>query len=174
MEVFDLVDSEGNIIGETTRDEAHSDPSLIHPVVHSWIFNRKGQVLLQQRSLQKKIHPGMWDMSVGGHLSKGDTAKDGLRRELAEELNITDYSAELIRTYVRGKEYETEFIYLYHVSLVDDNQQFTMQTEEVEQVRWFDLAEVYVALRDSTMELTPSIAEQLPQVMQYLIAKAVS
>lgn len=172
MERFDVVDKNGKVIGETTRDKAHQDPSLIHPVVHSWIFNSKGQVLAQQRSMQKKIHPGLWDLSVGGHIEKGDSHQDTLARELQEELGITDFSADLLEEYIYEKENETEYVYLYLVTLDDENQQFTLQTEEVERVEWFDLSDLYTRTIDGLIKAAPSIKLSLPKVLQHFVASS--
>lgn len=56
-ELLDQVDEQGNVIGKAKRSEFHSDPSKIHAVVHCWLFNKEGQILWQQRSLQKAISP---------------------------------------------------------------------------------------------------------------------
>jgi isopentenyldiphosphate isomerase len=70
-EIFDVVDENDSVIGQTTRGEAHQNPKLIHRVVHIWIINEKGEILIQQRSMTKDGAPGMWDISCGGHVEKG-------------------------------------------------------------------------------------------------------
>lgn len=88
LEILDSVDKSGRILGQATGDEFHRNPKLIHRVVHCWIFNKKGQLLWQQRSLTKKLSPGKWDMSCGGHIPHNEQPKDTLKQELHEELGI--------------------------------------------------------------------------------------
>lgn len=45
---------------------------LRHKAVALFIINNKGQVLLQKRSVKKKMWPGMWDLSTGGHVKSGE------------------------------------------------------------------------------------------------------
>ena len=47
LEVFPLVDEEGNVIGSATRGECHDGSKLLHPVVHLHVFNGKGELYLQ-------------------------------------------------------------------------------------------------------------------------------
>ena len=59
LEVFPLVDEEGNVIGSATRGECHDGSKLLHPVVHLHVFNGKGELYLQKRPLWKKTsNPG--------------------------------------------------------------------------------------------------------------------
>jgi len=41
--------------------------------VHVWIYNSKGRVILQKRAEGKDTFPGRWDVSVGGHVTSGDS-----------------------------------------------------------------------------------------------------
>ncbi len=72
-EILDIVDKNGKILGQAPRSKFHNDNSLIHSVIHCWVFNSKGQILWQQRSKKKKMAPGKWDVSCGGHILSGDT-----------------------------------------------------------------------------------------------------
>ncbi len=56
-------------------------------VVWALIFTRDGRLLIQQRSKNAKDNQGMWDKSVGGHISIDDIASEkAAAREIAEEL----------------------------------------------------------------------------------------
>ena len=95
-EKFPIVDEAGNVIGSATRGECHSGSKLLHPVVHLHVFNSKGEIYLQRRPDWKDIQPGKWDTAVGGHIDYGETPEEALRREVREELGITDFVAERI------------------------------------------------------------------------------
>ncbi|KAH3760903.1 Nudix hydrolase 3 [Pelomyxa schiedti] len=70
-----------------TRSQAHKE-GRPHRVVHTWIVDSKGNLLLQQRHWKKDSFPGMWDISSAGHISAGDDSRESALRELEEELGL--------------------------------------------------------------------------------------
>lgn len=54
--------------------------------IWGFVFNRKGELLLHQRSFEAKDGQGLWDKSVGGHINLGEDATVTAKRELIEEL----------------------------------------------------------------------------------------
>lgn len=87
-EIFDVVDADDHVIRQATRGEVHAQ-GLIHRAVHVFVFNKHGDLLLQQRSVLKDVHPGAWDSSVAGHLDAGEDYLSAAIRELEEEMGIT-------------------------------------------------------------------------------------
>ena len=107
------IDDNGRVIGKMTRGEAHSGSRLLHPVVHLHVFNSRGEVYLQKRPEWKDIQPGKWDTSVGGHVDYGENIPTALRREVKEELGITDYEPKEIAHYIYDSRKEREMVYVY-------------------------------------------------------------
>ncbi|MBI2596380.1 NUDIX domain-containing protein [Candidatus Daviesbacteria bacterium] len=87
-ELLDILDAKGNKTGRVkSRNLAHSDGSW-HATVHIWMYNKKGEVLLQKRADNLYVYPGLWDISCAGHISAGQTPDGAAIRELSEELGI--------------------------------------------------------------------------------------
>lgn len=86
-EVIDIFNDYRVRIGMGPRDAFLSNLAIVKSVVWALIFDRKGNVLLHQRSLNAKDNRGLWDKSVGGHVSVEDLDTiEAFRREVTEEL----------------------------------------------------------------------------------------
>jgi isopentenyldiphosphate isomerase len=58
--------------------------------VHILVFNGKGELFIQKRSMIKDNEPGLWDSSAAGHVDSGEDYLDCAIRELGEELGVTE------------------------------------------------------------------------------------
>lgn len=112
-ELFPLCDEEGNIIGSATRGECHNGSKLLHPVVHLHVYNSKGELYLQKRPAWKDIQPGKWDTACGGHVDLGENVDMALKREVQEELGITDYQPQELMHYVYDSQRERELVFVF-------------------------------------------------------------
>lgn len=87
-ELFVVVDKNDKILGYRTRYDCHHNKQLIHRVAAIVVINDQGQILLQKRSKDKDVSPGLYTFSASGHISKGETYQQAAQRELQEELGI--------------------------------------------------------------------------------------
>ncbi len=138
-EIFDVVDEADQVTGQATRGEVHAG-KLLHRAVHVLVFNKRGDLLLQQRSMLKDAHPGVWDSSVSGHLDAGEDYPAAALRELAEEMGIVaenppEEIARIAPSEATGWEHIRLYRAQYHGPL-------RFPAAEVEAAAWFPCAEV--------------------------------
>lgn len=112
-EQFPIVDENGNILGAVSRGHAHDGSKILHPVVHLHVFNSRGELYLQHRPSWKDIQPDKWDTAVGGHINLGENVDKALKREVREELGITDFQPESLGHYVFESKRERELVYVH-------------------------------------------------------------
>lgn len=141
-EHFDVLDCRASKTGgRISRDDAHKY-GVWHGAFHCLIvYEHDGRpyALFQKRSAEKKIAPGRFDISVGGHYSTGEDASIAGPREIKEELGLDIGFHELLslgrRTAVYCftpgiTEYEFQDVFLLpkHIRL----EECALQQEEVE------------------------------------------
>ncbi len=110
-EIFDVVNERNEVTGQSTRGEVHAK-GLLHRAVHVFVFNRHGELWLQQRSHLKDVHPLGWDSSAAGHLDAGEDYATSAVRELKEELGI-DATTECIAEIPASAHTGWEFVELH-------------------------------------------------------------
>ena len=158
QERFPIVDEEGKVIGQATRGECHNGSRLLHVVVHLHVFNAQGDVYLQKRPEWKDIQPGKWDTAVGGHIDYGETPEEALRREVREELGITDFTPEFIGKYVFDSQRERELVY---VNRAIYNGLIQPSKEELDGGRFWTIAEIRNSIGLGV--LTPNFEREFEQ-----------
>lgn len=154
-ELFPVVDMEGNVIGSIDRGHAHDGTKILHPVVHLHVFNSKGDLYLQKRPLWKDIQPGMWDTATGGHVDYGETIEAALRREVREELGITDFEPDFLGRYVFEGKRERELVYV-HRTVYDG--EVRPSADELDGGRFWTRDEIAAALGDGIF--TPNFEDE--------------
>ena len=149
-ELIDVLTVEGEPTGACkTKAAIHRDGDW-HRAAHVWIVGSDGRVLLQRRSLEKENWPGLWDVSVAGHVSAGESAKEAVIREASEELGLELSASELVPlTIVRasrvlrdGRYIDNELHEVFLLRRDVDLSTLTLQRGEVDGAVWASVAEL--------------------------------
>ncbi|BET67097.1 NUDIX domain-containing protein [Opitutales bacterium ASA1] len=144
-EWFDVVDDQDRVIGRELRAEVHRR-GLLHRAVHVLVFDRKGRVFLQKRSMRKDTWPGAWDSSASGHVDSGEAYDACAVRELREELGWTPSRApERILRIEACAETGQEFVWVYRCA---GEGPFVLHPEEIERGEWFTPAAIDAAITE--------------------------
>ncbi len=164
QEMFDLVDERGRVIGLAPRRLCHGNPALRHRTAHVVVRSSDGRILLQRRSLDKDVQPGRWDTAVGGHLAHGESFEQAARREMAEEIGLTDGpEPQPLFDMAITNDIESEMTRVFTV--VSDGP-FIPQPEEVDELRLWSVGELSNAI--GTGQLTPYLEHELSLLLPIL------
>ena len=127
-EFVEIYCSSGKKTGKKILLSAAHQIGLPHATVHLWLFTNSGNLVIQKRSVNKKINPNIWDIiSVAGHVKFGESIEEAVIREAKEELNlkISKDNLKSHNVYYYEKEYnnlkDAEFhhSFSYKVSLTE-------------------------------------------------------
>lgn len=138
-DLLEIVDTRGNPCGVAPRRCVHGDNSLLHRVVHLLVTDGNGRILLQKRSKRKRVAPGKWDTSVGGHVDFGETIEDALYREAGEELGIEPENPRFAYSYIHSNSFESELVHTY---VCTSTGPFAYNTEEIDEIRFWGPSEI--------------------------------
>jgi len=83
-----LVDEDDNEIGSMKKADCHDGDGVLHRAFSLFIFNDRGELLLQQRGAGKRLWPMYWSNSCCSHPRLGEDMTTATGRRLAEELDI--------------------------------------------------------------------------------------
>ncbi|HHO48883.1 MAG TPA: NUDIX hydrolase YfcD [Desulfobacteraceae bacterium] len=85
-----VIVDENNVEIAAVSRQIMRDQRLIHRASYVLVFNRAGELLVQQRTMTKDIYPGYYDIAAGGVVLAGESYEECAERELAEELGVRD------------------------------------------------------------------------------------
>ncbi|MCK4650049.1 NUDIX domain-containing protein [Candidatus Pacearchaeota archaeon] len=152
-----IVDEKDEVIGHKLRGTL--DKEDIYQVSALWITNSKGEILLARRHHTKTHHPRKWGPAVAGTVDEGESYYDNIIKEAEEELGLRDIELELGPKRETNGEYH-HFTQWYHLVIDKDINDFTIQEDEVEEIKWFSLGEL-----ENQLEVNPE--EFLPKMKSY-------
>ena len=145
-EIFDVVNERDEVIGQAPRREVHAR-GLWHRAVHVLVFNARGEVFLQKRSLKKDVAAGKWDSSASGHLDTGEIYDVCAVREVREEIGLhLPQTPQRLFKLDACRETGWEFCWIYRCA---SEGPFTLHPDEIETGAWFAPAAVTHWVREA-------------------------
>ena len=159
-EKIDVLNELGEFTGDVaTIDECHST-GYWHRAVYAFIVDKDLNVLLQKRSGNKKLWPGKWDVTVGGHVKSGEFGRQALIRECKEELGIDVDDSEIkyivgtTSVYNKNGYINNHYDECYLITKDVDIKDLILQKEEVSDAKYFSKDEIINRLNNNYEGLT--------------------
>ncbi|MEI7718752.1 MAG: NUDIX domain-containing protein [archaeon] len=157
-ELIDIFDEENKFTGvKKMKSEAHKDGSW-HRVIRVWIYNSKGEVLIQLRAKDKLLYPNLWDISAAGHIGVGEEPITSCLREIKEEIGL-DVKLEDLEFHdiqpariLTSAMVNNELAYAYFLKFDGDIKQLKLQEEEVQEIKFISVDKL-----EEGLNMTPEI-----------------
>ncbi|MCK4590094.1 MAG: NUDIX domain-containing protein [Nanoarchaeota archaeon] len=111
-EQFVLVDENDNEIGQAPRSEVRNN-NLLYRGTATLVFNSKGEIFVHQRTFEKDIYPGHYDILVGGGMNPKETYQQNAQREVEEELGIKNIDLQPLFKARHKDKYHNAFIQVF-------------------------------------------------------------
>ncbi|MDP3918526.1 MAG: NUDIX domain-containing protein [Nanoarchaeota archaeon] len=159
-ELLDICNEKGAVVSQDTKTNAHK-LGLWHQSAHVWIYNSKGEVLIQLRAKNKSIYPDRWDVSAAGHVDADEDVLDAAVRETEEELNLDLNKDDLTFFKVKKIHYtyndliNNEFYYIYFYKFDGNIKVLEIQEEEVQEIKFISIDDLEQDLKDNPDKYVP-------------------
>jgi len=149
-----LVNEKDEAIGLMPKMEAHEKGKL-HRAFSVFVFNDKGELMLQQRALHKYHSPGLWTNTCCSHQRLGETNIEAGKRRLMEEMGFETELRELFSFIYKAPfdngltEHELDHVLLGYYSGTPE-----INPDEVAAWKWMGLDEIRQELEESPEDYT--------------------
>ena len=134
QELIIQVDKNDNIIGHRPKEDFRNS-QFIHRSSQLYLFNSNGEMLIQKRSPKKKLYPNLLDASVSGTVRKDEAYEQTLKREMKEELGISE-PFEFLFKFSHFDKFDKA---IKKVFTAKYNSDFKLQEDEVKEVFWISV-----------------------------------
>ena len=151
-----LVNRHGRRVGVAEKLEAHKK-GLLHRAFSVFIFNDRGEMLLQKRAAGKYHFAGLWSNACCSHPREGEKVLSAAKRRLMEELNLKALleskgviTYKLFDTKSGLTEHELDYIFTGRFTGKID-----FRKNEVEDLRWISILQLKKEMKTYPEKFTP-------------------
>lgn len=145
-----LVDGKDRILGTAEKLRAHENGGMLHRAFSLFVFNSKGEMLIQKRAEGKYHCPGLWTNACCSHPTLKVSLLDFARNRLHEELGMECGKIVDLYSFLYRKEFENGLTEheLDHVLVTFSEDQPSLNPEEVSDTRWVTFKDLQQELRE--------------------------
>ena len=163
-----MVDENDQAIETALKLPAHNEDTKRHRAFSVFLFNDKGELLLQQRSLAKKTWPGVWSNSCCGHVMLHESVEKAARRRLKYELGIKVTELDLVLPHFRYRAEKDGVVEneLCPVLVGVTSKQPNPRPNEVNDVKWMNWTKFVRDVKDPANGYSPWAIEEVELLEQ--------
>lgn len=136
QEILDLYDNNFNKLNKTIIRRVDEIPNGTN-IMQSYILIKNEDKYLLEQTTERNNYK--WAIP-GGHVLSGETPEEALKRELNEELGISDLNYKKIDTIKFP--YNSYIFNVFHSETTIDTDSLVLQPDEVIQVKWYSKEEI--------------------------------
>jgi|TARA_B000000557_G_scaffold222729_1_gene191632 isopentenyldiphosphate isomerase len=158
-EFLEVYSPEGTKTGQKkSKSEIHRK-GLFHSTVHVWIFTEEGNILIQKRSKKKELNPGVWDVSVAGHIKFNENIKKAAKRETLEETGININTKDLLKIGVyrsiniHPTAIDKEFFHTYILKIDKNSINLGFKNNEVDDLKFISIEEMESLIKEENNKI---------------------
>ncbi len=168
MEQVVLVDHDDKEVGLEEKLRAHQNGGKLHRAISIFIFNKKGETMLQQRASTKYHGAGLWSNTVCSHPKEGETPVDAAHRRLPEEMGFDCDMHEVFAFEYEAKMDKglTEHEY-DHVIFGNYDKDPKPNPEEVQDWKWMSLDDLKKNLKESPQNFSPWVRIAIEDIIKH-------
>lgn len=177
MELLDVLDENANKTGKVEERSVVHEKGLWHAHVGVWLMNEKGELLFQQRASTKKSGPNKWTRT-GGHVDSGETPLQAVQRETKEEVgvkipinNFEFLKVDKNENIKPNNIIDRNFMYSYFAVVNYKLEDYTMQKEEVSQLKYLTIEDMKKAKENNDENYTFISWDDFDEIVATLEAK---
>lgn len=132
-----------------------------HRVAHVWIYNSKGEILLQKRYRKKKLYPDMWDVSMQVHVSANELPVVTAVKAMESKLGISTLKTKLSLIGIRKSQTHYEHVnnneYFYSFAFKFDGrlENLEMKPDRLFSLQFYPINKIEKELKMTTGKYTP-------------------
>lgn len=154
MEFVVLVDKDDNQLGLMEKMEAH-EKGLLHRAFSVFLFNSKGEMLLQQRAISKYHSGGLWTNTCCSHPRDGEKTIDAAHRRLEEEMGF-DCDIEKAFHFIYKSELDNDLTEheLDHVFMGEYEGEIKPNPDEVESYKYISIPDLVKDVEENPADYT--------------------
>ena len=139
-----LVTENDEVIGAIDKMKAHTD-GLLHRAFSVFIFDKKGRILLQQRSINKYQGAHLWSNACCSHPYPNENVEEAASRRLQEEMGFTTTLLKLFEFMYRAEvennlvehEYDHVFVGSHEGPVyINKNEVSDYCYEDMDRIKW--------------------------------------
>lgn len=143
-----LVNENDEVIGAMDKIEAHRGDAQLHRAISVFLFNKKGELLIQQRSAKKIVGAHQWANTCCGNVRPGESYEECAQRRLREELGIEGVSLRPVHKFQYFTRCNDEFSEreIDQVFVGEFDGDAHPNPDEVQAVKWMKLSDIAAEL----------------------------